>query len=461
MNKLSSALLTKIQNRPLQTSLRNDNSTTNRALKIHTVKQQIIKNLPEEFDGSLVWKDYLSPIKNQGKCGSCWAWASTSALADRFRLRTNNKLNHVLTPLKPLLCDLEGKELKIDYPEFINYTAKVGKILSKNIGKLGCHGNTLIDSWRYLYTIGTNTDKCLSYNQRKDGYDIVNYKEDSQLPLCTAITGDEGDMCGDYSQERETGAEDGTPARFYRALCYYSVPGTAPHGSEKDIMSEIYTNGPVTSGMEVYSNFYLFNPKTQIYSSIKDDIRVGGHAVRIVGWGEESGVKFWWIANSWGDKWGINGYFRMLRGTNDCKIEENVVCGIPDLFYPTTMIFPKSEHALIESIPPFIREQRLVIDFGNGINGGGIDPRTGFTRRAQYRYTGFDFSPLTSLGELIKLNTTSFLAGNVGIEENFTISKQTANSAATMFIIIFCIISLLSLGFMCFTAVLPEKHKKK
>ena len=461
MNKLSSALLTKIQNRPLQTSLRNDNSTTNRALKIHTVKQQIIKNLPKDFDGRLIWKDYLSPIKNQGKCGSCWAWASTSALADRFRLRTNNKLNPVLTPLKPLLCDLEGKELKIDYPEFVNYTAKVGKILSKNVGKLGCHGNTLIDSWRYLYTIGTNTDECLSYNQRKDGYDIVNYKEDSQLPLCTAITGDDGDMCGDYTQERETGAEDGTPARFYRALCYYSVPGTAPHGNEKDIMSEIYTNGPVTSGMEVYSNFYLYNPKTQIYSSIKDDVRVGGHAVRIVGWGEESGVKFWWIANSWGAKWGINGYFRMLRGTNDCKIEENVVCGIPDLFYPTTMIFPKSEHALIESIPPFIREQRLVIDFGDGINGGGIDPRTGFTRRAQYRYTGFDFSPLTSLGELIKLNTTAFLAGNMGIKENFTVSKQTVNSAATMFIIIFCIISLLSLGFMCFTAVLPKKHKKK
>ena len=91
----------------------------------------------------------------------------------------------------------------------------------------------------------------------------------------------------------------------------------------------------------------------------------------------------------------------------------------------------------------------------------GIDPRTGFTRRAQYRYTGFDFSPLTSLGELIKLNTTPFLAGNLGIQENFTMSKQAGNSAAVIFIIIFCIISLLSLGFMCFTAVLPKKHKKK
>ena len=461
MNKLSSALLTKIQNRPLQTSLRNDNPTVNRALKMHTVRQQIVKNLPREFDGRLIWKDYLSPIRNQGKCGSCWAWASTSALADRFCLRTNNKLKPILTPLRPLLCDLEGKEMKIDYPEFIDYAAKVGKVLSQSIGKVGCHGNTLIDAWRYLYTIGTNTDECLSYNQKKDGFDIVNYKEDSQLPLCTAITGDEGDMCGNYSQERETGAEDGTPARFYRALCYYSVPGIAPHGNEKNIMSEIYTNGPVTTGMEVYSSFYTFNPKTQIYKNNDNDVRVGGHAIRIVGWGEESGVKFWWIANSWGTKWGINGYFRMIRGTNDCKIEENVICGLPDLFYPTTMIFPKTEQALIESIPSFIRQQRLVLDFGDGINGGGLDPRTGFTRRAQYRYTGFDFSPLISLGELIKLTTTPFLAGNVGIKENFMMSNQAVNSSATMFIIIFCIISLLSLGFICFTAVLPPKPKKK
>jgi hypothetical protein len=213
--------------------------------------------------------------------------------------------------------------------------------------------------------------------------------------------------------------------------------------------------------MEVYSSFYTFNPKTQIYKNNDNDVRVGGHAIRIVGWGEESGVKFWWIANSWGTKWGINGYFRMIRGTNDCKIEENVICGLPDLFYPTTMIFPKTEQALIESIPSFIRQQRLVLDFGDGINGGGLDPRTGFTRRAQYRYTGFDFSPLISLGELIKLTTTPFLAGNVGIKENFMMSNQAVNSSATMFIIIFCIISLLSLGFICFTAVLPPKPKKK
>ena len=31
---------------------------------------------------------------------------------------------------------------------------------------------------------------------------------------------------------------------------------------------------------------------------------LGGHAVRIVGWGEEAGVKYWKVANSWNRFWG-------------------------------------------------------------------------------------------------------------------------------------------------------------
>ncbi len=27
--------------------------------------------LPDEFDGRIVWKDFLAPVIDQGKCGSC------------------------------------------------------------------------------------------------------------------------------------------------------------------------------------------------------------------------------------------------------------------------------------------------------------------------------------------------------------------------------------------------------
>ncbi len=41
---------------------------------------------------------------------------------------------------------------------------------------------------------------------------------------------------------------------------------------------------------------------------------VGGHAVKVVGWGIESDIKYWHVANSWGTDWGEDGFFRISRG---------------------------------------------------------------------------------------------------------------------------------------------------
>lgn len=35
--------------------------------------------------------------------------------------------------------------------------------------------------------------------------------------------------------------------------------------------------------------------------------QVGGHAIKILGWGEEAGVPYWLCANSWNTDWGDNG----------------------------------------------------------------------------------------------------------------------------------------------------------
>ncbi|KAL3069873.1 hypothetical protein niasHT_033935 [Heterodera trifolii] len=59
-------------------------------------------------------------------------------------------------------------------------------------------------------------------------------------------------------------------------------------------------------------------------------LRNVAHSVKVFGWGEENGVKFWHMANNFGADWGNAEMFRMRRGTDECRIEtRRILFGTP------------------------------------------------------------------------------------------------------------------------------------
>lgn len=95
------------------------------------------------------------------------------------------------------------------------------------------------------------------------------------------------------------------------------------NAGEAAIMKTLVECGSGYINFKVYENFMKY--KSGIYQSASGRKR-GGHAVTLLGYGAKRGIKYWHIANSWGTRWGNNGYVDFLRGTNLAEIETSYYC---------------------------------------------------------------------------------------------------------------------------------------
>ena len=106
---------------------------------------------------------------------------------------------------------------------------------------------------------------------------------------------------------------------------------SARENNEEEILNALMRN-PVSAGMHVVDELYSYS--SGIYQNEDCPQRENNHAVLIVGYDKMSYI----IKNSWGEKWGEKGFFKMLR---------SFTCGIAsDVAWPTMYTYhdkdPKS-----------------------------------------------------------------------------------------------------------------------
>lgn len=311
---------------------------------------------------------YLSNSHDQGKCGSCWAYAVTSMLNDRFNRYMKSTIMK-LSPIPLLLCDwnsLRDTEKRVAEPR---------DVLTRYISEYACFGNTLLSALRYSYVFGTTLDTCVGFQLRALDKPVADLYGVSDPPFCSSVMSDFEDMCIDYSIQ-DNGQIYGTPARRYRASSIYAFPPNMPISN---IQYDIYRNGPIVSTMATYDDFIQHDPKTDppYGTNPSSGSYRGDHAIEIIGWTETS----WIVRNSRGSNWGIDGgIFYCLKGRNINGIESNMItCGID--------VFEKHEPNIMYQKPFKGSERELLYDTKYSSFYNSIDVATGYSRRVIQMYS--------------------------------------------------------------------------
>jgi len=211
---------------------------------------------------SIDWraKNVVNAVRDQGQCGSCWAFATTANAESVWAIN------------KGQLLDLSEQYL-VDCASGAGYF------------NMGCNGGQMDSAFKYMI----NNGQCA----------------ESSYPYTSGVTKTAG-TCHSCAlpETRFTSCSD------VQTKDQVSLKGAV-------------FKQPVVVAIEADTRYF------QSYSTgILTEASCGtslDHAVEIVGYGVDNGIKYWNVRNSWGASWGENGYVRIARSdsTNDAGI-----CGI-------------------------------------------------------------------------------------------------------------------------------------
>jgi hypothetical protein len=213
--------------------------------------------------GSVDWVSAgaVTPIKNQGQCGSCWAFSTTGAVEGWIKINYG-----VLNSL--------SEEMLVECAYGVTY------------GSYGCNGGSFEGASKYVHNTGDCGESGYPYSSADGITGSCTYTtskcaisaDTTRLAAITALSGGEpaiGNMC-DKEPVNIAVEADQTSFQTYKSGTF--CPTKAQCGENLD------------------------------------------HAILVVGYGGTSTAPTWTIKNSWGTTWGEAGYMTMCRNNNCCGI---------------------------------------------------------------------------------------------------------------------------------------------
>lgn len=226
--------------------------------------------VPGAFDWRNVdGRNYTAAPRNQGQCGSNWAFAAITAMQAMWKIESNDPTaNRLFSAQELVSCN----------------TASPNQ---------GCNGGNTYVALAYLMSPGVVDEACYPYLQTT-----------MDTAACVNVT----TVC----------PGTGVPDRVtISGRSHLANPTVA------DMQQAIMAHGPITASFLTYDDFMSYRSGVYTHST---GSYLGGHAVAIVGWGTDPSAGDYWICeNSWGASWGEQGFFRIRRGTNECDIEHRAV----------------------------------------------------------------------------------------------------------------------------------------
>ena len=221
------------------------------------VTVKVTNTAPTSYD----WRNYgrVSAVKDQGSCGSCWAFSTVANLEGLYAAKKGT----IKTFSEQMLVDCDTSDS-------------------------GCNGGLMEYAFTWL---------------KKNGgimYD-ADYAYKGTKSTCKS-------NASKYADFKVTG---------YKKLG--SSYSTWSCVDEDEIKEFLYETGPLAIALnadplQTYSSGILDLTSTKCPSSGIN------HAVTLVGYGATSSMDYWIVKNSWGKSWGESGYFRIRRGNGTCGV---------------------------------------------------------------------------------------------------------------------------------------------